>query len=110
MSTSLRNFKQSQFNLIITDNEPLAVEVCKVLSRLGHSSPSDKVVFLEQGAQIAQASANNVRWILMALRTSADQGLAIVRQIRQFTSIPIFVIGPRDVGLVLDAIHAGVND
>lgn len=97
-------------NLIIAEDRSWGLTVLHAMTRIGRGSAGDKVVAFEQAVQAVQARRTSEQRILVAIGSSADHGLEIVRKIRNLSSGPLFVIGPRDAGLILDSIHAGAND
>lgn len=99
-----------EFSLIVADSRPSALALQQTLARLGVQNPDDLVVSLEQASQAVPGHEDVLQRVFVMLSSDAGRGLKAVRQVRDLVSVPVFAVGPRDAGLILDAIHAGASD
>lgn len=101
---------QQDSNLILADNESMVSALQQALSRLGESGPHDQVSSIDNAAYIAHSYRSSTKRIVVVLGSDPTIGLEAVRSVRAITPAPIYVVGPRDAGLILDAVHAGADN
>lgn len=97
------------FSLIVADNPIVARAVGLSLSRTGFSSAED-LIWTHSEASRASIPRSGVRRTFVALEAEPQRGLQSIRRLRSAASAPVFAIGPRDAGLILDTLHAGATD
>lgn len=100
--------EQSGSSLIVTDSHSMATALLQALARLGEAGPHDEVTSIDNAVDAARSHQSATR-IFVALDAEPARSLAVVRSIREMTSAPIYVVGPREAGLILDAVHAGAD-
>ena len=97
-------------NLIVTDSQSTALAIQQSLKRLGYERQDDHFVTIDQSLSFVHSYSSTLERILFAIGSDIGHGLGVIRQICELATVPVYFIGPRDAGLILDAIHAGAAD
>ncbi len=95
---------------IVSDSQSIAHQLRQRMTQWEHACPAENLVRIEDATHISVPDRSADQLLLVVLSPNPDGGLAAIRQLRSRTSTPMIVVGPRDPGLILDAMRAGADD
>lgn len=80
------------------------------LARLGENGSDDQIVSMDNAIHAAQLSRDVTKRVFIEVGSDPVRGLALVRRFQEITTAPLYVVGPREADLILDAMHAGAEN
>lgn len=96
--------------LIFSDNPTLADTLRLVLGRVGHECPAENLFAFDKATSELTLRSDGSVSVIVALGKNVQAALRAIYQIRLLTTGLILAVGPKDAGLILEAVHAGADD
>ncbi len=95
---------------IISDSQPIGIQLRQLVTKWEHQCPAENLVRMERAGAALPNDRSADQLAMIVLAPHPDRGLAAIRQLRSRTTVPVIVVGPRDPSLILDAMRAGADD